>query len=391
MQEHPCPYHLVERDDLFGPLPGHGCKTRRIASGFVISDGGFALTNHHVVENAILIEASFGGPNRVPIEIVGSDPETDVALLRITGAAPSPPPLPIGHSDRIRIGDIVFALGTPVGLSGSMTRGIVSYTNRFLSENPLVPFVQTDVGLHPGNSGGPLLDGEGRVIGMNTALLHSEGLGFAVPIDLALRIAERLKTAGHVDRGSLGIFHQPLEPGLAKALGVSAEYGLLITDVLDEGPAKAAGLEPGEVIISLNEARIDPEISYEAEIAALLPGSVAVLGVERPSGKRQVSVTVTQRAPPPPRPWVSATSPLSMTLGDVTDGSPGAEILEVEPGGAAERAGLAQRDRVIEAAGRPVSNLAEFREAAAPWLDGSHDLLLRVRRGPRHLFAILVQ
>ncbi|MBI1849247.1 MAG: trypsin-like peptidase domain-containing protein [Planctomycetes bacterium] len=389
-QNHPCPFHAIESDDLFGPLPGHGCKSRRIGSGFLIGEDGSALTNHHVIENAVLVEAAFGDGKRISVEIVGSDPETDVALLRLSPQTLLSPALTVGHPERSRVGDTVFAIGSPIDLPGTTNRGIISHLNRVLADNPFVAYIQSDVGLHPGNSGGPLLDRDGHVIGMNTALIHSEGLGFSVPIDLALRVADTLRSFGHVPRGSLGIFHQALTPDLAIALGVPSKTGLLITDVLDGGPAADAGLKSGDVVVALNRRRLTPELSYEAAIANLEPGSTALLDVEGEGAMRRMSVRVVERSLPPPPFAASASSPLGMTLSDPPEGSFGALVLDVEPGGPAERAGLEREDVVVEAARQAVRNLSEFRAAVTSSLSGSEPILLRIRRGSRHLFAVVV-
>ncbi len=387
-QRHPCPFHPTTRDDLFGPLPGHGCKIRVLGSGFLIDDDGFSLTNHHVVEDGVLIEADFGDGKRRPVELRGSDPDTDIALVRVLDA-PRVPCAPLGSTRNLRVGDPVSAIGSPLGLGGTLAQGIVTYLGRTFPGEVDVPFIQTNAGLHPGNSGGALLDSEGRVVGVTSAIVHSEGLGFAIPIDLALDIVRSLRAAGHVVRGSIGVETQPLEADLAQALGLPISIGALITDVRDGGPAAAAGLRPRDVLIALGGDDVPSDGTDRAIIARLRPGLDVVARVANAKGARDVAIAVVPRERMKAASHSNLTSPLGMSVGETVDARPGAVILDVEPGGAAERAKLEPGDVIVETDGRIVATLEDFKSASEPFLRGHHALLLQVRRRTRHLFAVI--
>ncbi|MCB0272315.1 MAG: DegQ family serine endoprotease [Bdellovibrionales bacterium] len=236
-----------------GPNPQQERKTSSLGSGFVLNAEGYVVTNNHVIANADEIRVTFVDETEFPAEVVGRDPKTDVALLKIKGNKKVTPVL-LGSSQDLQVGDIVVAIGNPFGLSHSVTQGIVSAKERTIGLGPYDDFIQTDASINPGNSGGPLLDIYGEVIGINTAI-HStgQGIGFAIPIDMAKDVLVRLKEQGQVIRGYLGVRVQEVQAEHVKALGLSGKQGALVMEVLQDTPAAKAKIEPGDVITKYDD------------------------------------------------------------------------------------------------------------------------------------------
>jgi serine protease Do len=381
-----------------GPMQGQG-------SGFIISADGFVVTNAHVVEGAEEVEVMLEDGRRLPAEIVGADPATDIALLRIE-AGGDLPTVAWGSSDDLEIGDWVVAIGNPFGLGGTVTAGIVSARSRNLNAGPYDDFIQTDAAINRGNSGGPLFDASGRVVGVNTAIFSptggSVGIGFAVPSSVAERIVADLRDDGQVERGWLGVQIQPLDDEIAAALGFEETAGALIAAVEPGSPADAAGLRPGLVITALNGVEVEAPRDLVFAVADLDVGSEATLTVRSGLGETE-EVIVTIGAQPALRSAVAepeamgqegarlgvSVEPLSPDLRaqlGISDAVEGLAISAVRPGSPAAEAGLGRGDVIVEAGGAPVADAAALGAAASAAEDEGRPLLLRVLRNGSYTF-----
>lgn len=242
-------------DDFFAPFfdqPQREYKQQSLGSGFIIDKNGYIVTNNHVIEGADQIKVRLYDEKEYEAEVVGRDPKTDLALIKIEDA-PKLHPLPLGDSDQLKVGNWVVAIGSPFGLEQTVTAGIVSAKKRVIGAGPYDDFIQTDASINPGNSGGPLLDLKGNVVGINTAIVASgQGIGFAIPIDMARSIVGQLKEKGEVTRGWLGVGIQDLTPELAEYYGIKNHRGVLVTQVFEGDPADKAGLKKNDIITSIN-------------------------------------------------------------------------------------------------------------------------------------------
>ena len=274
---------------LFGRSipPGHPALQGQ-GSGFVISADGAILTNHHVVKDAAKVSVSFAGGETFPAKVVGWDERTDVALLDIEGDAH--PFLEFADSDSIEVGDWVLAIGNPYGLGHTVTAGIVSGKGRSLGAGPYDDFLQTDAAINPGNSGGPLFDLEGRVVGVNTAILNSaNGIGFAIPSNMVTDMLGQLQTEGRVARGWMGV-----------SLGDAEDtHGAYVAEVFANTPAGKAGLKVGDLVTQLNGVEVLDSRSLVLAVGQLPPGEVVRLGVLRDGKPQELSVTLAERPPEP--------------------------------------------------------------------------------------------
>jgi serine protease DegQ len=271
-----------------------------LGSGVVISADGYVLTNNHVVEGAGSIAVAVGDGKPAPAELIGTDPETDLAVLKVKAKDLSP--IVLGDSDTAQIGDVVLAIGNPFGVGQTITQGIVSATGRNrMGINTFENFIQTDAAINPGNSGGALVDSAGRLIGINTAILSpsggSLGIGFAIPVRTATDVMAQLIKEGRVARGWLGVEAQDLTPGLAQALGVRASSGAVLLRMLRGGPADRAGLQPGDIVTSLEGKPVADTRDLIERTAAIKPGSQGEFSVLRDGKEVKLKVQVGRRPP----------------------------------------------------------------------------------------------
>ena len=290
---------------FFGPFfensPNQAPRERRtnsLGSGFIISSDGYIVTNNHVIENADAIKVNIGSRNNrddlIDAELIGTDPETDLALLKIK--AENLPFLNFGDSDALDVGEWVVAIGSPLGLHHTVTAGIVSAKGRNIQSGSYDDFLQTDASINRGNSGGPLLNMKGEVVGINTAIAQrAQGIGFAIPSSMASQIIEQLKDNRRVSRGWLGVAIQNVDSATAKALGMPNSTGALISSVLDGHPAAVAGIKEGDVIIAVNNQPIEDTEQLLRRIAMLTPGSKAIVSVWRNGKKEDFTLTVAER------------------------------------------------------------------------------------------------
>ncbi|MBI3825888.1 MAG: trypsin-like peptidase domain-containing protein [Candidatus Rokubacteria bacterium] len=279
----------------FFELP-EGRARQSLGSGFIVSPDGYVVTNNHVVGEADEIVVRLADQSEYRARVVGTDPKTDIALLKID--ARGLPPLPFGDSDQIDVGAPVMAIGNPFGLEQTVTTGIVSAKERYIGSGPYDDFIQTDASVNPGNSGGPLVDAHGGLIGINTAIFSetggSVGIGFAIPVNLAKQVLPQLKERGSVTRGYLGVAVGPVTPDAVRELRLPGRRGALVADVVPRSPAAAAGLRPGDVIVALEDRELQTPIDLTRRIAGTPPGTSVSLGVARADGRRTVKVTLSE-------------------------------------------------------------------------------------------------
>jgi serine protease Do len=402
--------------DLFGGLFGNrfsqpwgsreGPAPRRftvpsLGTGFVISDKGLIVTNNHVVDGVDKIEVVFSDGTRSPAEVVGTDPKTDIALIRAK-ADRTYVPLPLGNSDDLLPGDWVIAVGNPFGLDHTVTAGIVSALGRDIGQGPYDDFIQTDAAINPGNSGGPLLNIAGEVIGINTAINpQANTIGFAVPINMAKEILPQLEEKGSVERGWLGVAVQPVTPELADMLHLDTQEGALVSQVMSGGPAAEAGLERGDVIVRFGSHEIHRMRELPRVVAETPPGTK--VDVELVRGGKHETKTVevarleegTQHAAASPEGSDQGSTSFGFDIADVPPQlqqslglgrSEGAVITRVYPGGPAESAGLQAGDVIVEVDHSAVTGGLD---AENKLIGAGEKTLLVVRRGDASFFAAL--
>ena len=305
-RQEPHPLLALIDDPRLKPLFGDQISRPRykrensLGSGVIVDDNGYVLTNNHLIKGASEIQVVLGDGRNLPARIVGSDPETDIAVLQAAGG--KLPVASLGVSNELQVGDVVMAIGNPFGVGQTVTMGIVSATGRnVLGITDFENFIQTDAAINPGNSGGALINAIGQVVGINTAIFTnsggSHGIGFAIPIQLAEEVMTQIVEHGRVIRGWLGISGQNLTPALAESLGIEFRDGILVSGVLEDGPGDRAGLKPGDLIIEIDRGPITSEQQLLRTIAGKAPGSPLSLTIER-DGAEQTQVAVVGERPP---------------------------------------------------------------------------------------------
>ncbi|MGD9952395.1 MAG: Do family serine endopeptidase [Burkholderiales bacterium] len=284
--------------DTFG---GETQRTSSLGSGVIVSTAGYVLTNHHVVEAADEIEVALSDGKKLAAQVVGADPETDLAVLRVRGNGL--PAIAFGDSERLRVGDPVLAIGNPFGFGQTVTAGIVSALGRRgLDITTFENFIQTDAAINPGNSGGALVDARGDLVGINTAIYsrtgNSLGIGFAIPVSTVKSVLEQIVKTGTVTRGWIGVEVQEITPALAQTFGLPEARGTLIAGVLRGGPADRAGVRPGDVLTAVNGVPVGDPPAMLNVVAGLAPGSSAKMTLLRESKPVEVTITVGRRPKP---------------------------------------------------------------------------------------------
>lgn len=283
----------------WAPMPDQGKHGQTsLGSGVLVSDSGLLLTNRHVIAGADRIDAELSDGRLLRVELLGVDVETDLAVLR--AADPDLPAIAIGNPEALQVGDVVMAIGNPFGIGQTVSLGIVSATGRGdLGITGIEHFIQTDAAINPGNSGGPLIDAHGRLIGINTAILSesglSEGIGFAIPASIALRVAREIEAKGKIERGWLGIAGRDLTPRLVDRYGLRASHGVLITSVSEHSPAASAGLRAGDVLTSISGRVLHGTHDLREAIGRAGPAAQIQLQIWRGSEQRSTSVTTAAR------------------------------------------------------------------------------------------------
>ena len=273
---------------------GRQREAQSLGSGFIISPDGYIMTNNHVVADADEIIVRLSDRSELEAKLIGADPRSDVALLKVEGK--DLPVVRLGKSDELKVGEWVLAIGSPFGFDHSVTAGIVSAKGRNLPSDSYVPFIQTDVAINPGNSGGPLFNLQGEVVGINSQIFTRSGgfmgLSFAIPMEVAMQVADQLKADGKVTRGWLGVVIQEVNKDLAESFGLDKPAGALVAQVLEDGPADKGGLQVGDVILSLNGKPIVMSADLPHLVGGLKPGEKAELDVVRDGSRKKLNVTV---------------------------------------------------------------------------------------------------
>jgi serine protease Do len=395
----------------FNQMPpfGHGPQAHAVearGSGFIVNPDGVIITNNHVVKDARRVEVTLSSGEKLSAKVVGTDARTDIAVLKVESKQPLPY-LQMGNSADVQPGQWVIAIGNPFGLSESVTAGIVSAVGRSIGAGPYDRFIQIDAAINQGNSGGPLITQDGKVVGMNTALLSpsggSIGIGFAIPSDMIQRVASDLEHSGHVTRGYLGVEAQPVTDAMSKALGLDTAGGALVAAVQPNTPAAKAGVQPGDVIRSVNGEAIKDPGALALNIAGVKPGDPAHLTIVRDGHEQTLDVKVAEL---PSEEVAQQTGPsqhereqrLGLALGPVSpdlatqlelpSGTQGAVVMQVQPGSPAEQAGIQAGDVIVGVGTHAVQNPSQATRAIGDALHrDSNALALRIIRNGQPAFV----
>jgi serine protease Do len=367
-------------------------QRRGLGSGTIYSPDGYVLTNNHVVSGADAIEVVLSDGSRYPAELVGTDPRTDVAVIKID--AQGLHRIPMGDSDALSVGEWVLAIGSPFALSQTVTEGIVSYLERTdIGLADYESYIQTSAAINPGNSGGPLVNLNGEVVGINSAIASrsggSEGVGFAIPINVAIRVADDLIEFGAVRRGWIGVMIQEVSPQLADQFD-APEGAVLISDVLEDTPAERAGLERGDVVVSLNGKEVRSASGFRNDVADLQPGSEVRLSILRDGDRISLEVTLDQQ--PEDLTAFSGTDPgwtlssLDVAELDALGIIEGVLVSSIESGGPAADAGVKSGDVILEVNRVTVSSPEEVRQIVR---SSAGEVLLLVLRGDNTIYLVM--
>lgn len=377
---------------------GPNDQKKSLGSGFIISDDGYILTNEHVVDNAVEIKVQIAGGRVFSATVQGIDQKLDLALLKIE-TDEKLPTVSLGNSDELEIGEWVMAIGNPFGLQQTVTVGIVSAKGRVLGAGPYDNFIQTDASINPGNSGGPLFNTRGEVVGINAAIVSgAQGIGFAIPINAAKNILPQLKETGHVTRGWLGVTIQKVSKDLADSFGLKTTSGALISSIAESSPAQQSGLKRGDIIVTLDEHKIETINDLPRLVADIAIGDAANIGIYRGGKNLNVMVIIGELdadekiATAPVR-----ENPLGITTMDLSDeikrrlnihAEQGVVITSVLPGDVAEQAKLLPGDVIVEYNNQQISNQRDLNKAIA---SDNHERVQRllIQRGNGLFFTTL--
>ena len=371
-------------------------------SAFFISKDGYLLTNRHVIDDASRITITLNDRRELDATLVGSDERTDIALLKVNGA--SFPELKIGDSNQLKVGEPVLAIGSPFGFDYSASAGIVSAKSRNMSGETSVPFIQTDAALNPGNSGGPLFNQRGEVVGVNSRIFSGTGgymgLSFSIPIDVAMDVVQQLKTNGKVTRSYLGVMLQDIDRNLADAYKLPKPEGSLINQVSPKSPAEKAGLKPGDVILKLDGNSISRTSDLIYRLNRIAPNQTIQLEVLRDDKIRTISATLSV-APddtPAAEDKNNPTNGLGMNIRDLTEAEQsrlnvngGALVREVKRGGLASLSNLVAGDVIVQVNSTPVANSQAFARAIAALPKNSVARIVIIRQGQRAIVGLRLQ
>ncbi|OGL43310.1 MAG: hypothetical protein A2042_01240 [Candidatus Schekmanbacteria bacterium GWA2_38_11] len=393
-------------DRFFGNMPRE-YRQQSLGSGFIISKDGYIVTNNHVVDKADDIKVKLSNGKEYEAKVIGKDPKTDLALIKIN--ASGLPMVVLGDSDKLRVGDWVVAIGNPFGLEETVTVGVVSAKGRVIGAGPYDDFIQTDASINPGNSGGPLFDINGNVVGINTLIIaQGQGIGFTIPINLAKEVLPQLKEKGKVRRAWLGVAVQDLTEDLAKSFNLKSAKGALVANVEKDGPAEKAGIKRGDVIVKFNGKEIEnshelsrkaasSEVGKKIDVVVIREGKEKTMEVtmgEYPSGgasfgegeteegeeggkgeEADIGISVQQLTPD-----------IAERLG--AKGVKGVVISDVDPGNLAEEAGLRRGDIIKEVDRKPVDNMREFKKEMKE-TKLKKGILFLIQRGETTFFVTL--
>jgi len=386
----------------FGEQQSPRRTVRSMGSGFIINAAGYIVTNNHVVEGATDIRVKMADGRDMAAKVVGRDPKTDLALIKVE--ASGLPVIPLGDSTKLQVGEPVMAIGNPFGLEQTVTTGIVSATGRVIGQGPYDDFIQTDASINPGNSGGPLINGQGQAVGINAAIFSqsggSVGIGFAIPIDQAKSVVTQLVASGKVTRGWLGVTIQPLTAELAKGFNVTEGTGALVAGVQDGSPAARAGVKAGDIITHYDGQKVATSADLPKLVAATAVGRQVPVTVVREGKKVALNVTVAQMDEPG-QPVVAqaeeAKGPLGLTVETVTPSIAkelklseprGVIVRGVRSGSPAENAGIRAGDVITEVDRQAVADAAQMKRALEKHPKGA-PVVVMVRRDGTSLYVAL--
>ncbi len=384
-----------QRPDQQPPQGGMG-------SGFIIEPDGYILTNNHVVAGAEELLVNLENDKEYTATLVGSDPKTDIALIKINRDNGDSEPFPhvkMGDSDRLEVGEWVVAIGSPFGLTHTVTVGVVSAKSRNINAGPYDEFIQTDASINPGNSGGPLINIKGEVIGVNTAIISGPsgggnvGIGFAIPINLVKTIYKDLREKGTVTRGWLGVMIQKITPELAKAFELKDSDGALVGDVIPDGPAATAGIKRGDVIVKFNGQEVKDMEQLPKIVAQTQPETEVDVEVIRAGKMKKLQVRIAVLKDPQQQVLAKA-DPLGMQVQDITpelaqslklDTTEGVLVSDVTAGQSAAESGIRRGDVITEIDRSPVRNIEDYKRLTSN-ISGTRSALFLIRRGGSTIF-----
>ena len=383
---------------FFGDIPDREFKQQSLGSGFIVDKNGYIITNNHVVEKADEIKVKLSEGKEYKAKVIGRDPKTDLALIKISSPFRDLPTLPLGDSDKVKVGEWVLAVGNPFGLEHTVTKGIISATGRVIGSGPYDNFLQTDAPINPGNSGGPLISLKGEVIGINTAIVASgQGIGFATPSNMAKQVLAQLKEKGKVVRGWIGVSIQSITQEIAESFKLKEPKGALVADVVPAGPAEAGGVQRGDIIIAFDGKQVKDASDLPRIVGETPIKKTVVIQVIREGKEVDLNVTVAEmeeeklaslkRKAPEQNFGVTVDEITSqwvkeLNLRDRT----GVVIIEVAPGSPAEEANLRVGDVIKEVGRNPIRNLKEYQDVMAK-MQRSKSLLLFVSRGGQTFYT----
>jgi serine protease Do len=375
-------------------------REKALGSGVIISPEGYILTNNHVVDHATDVTVTLHDKREMKARVVGTDPRTDIAVLKINGS--NFPYAILGDSSKVEVGDVMLAMGNPFGIGQTVTMGIVSATGRSgMGIEEVEDFIQTDAPINPGNSGGALTDDEGHLVGINTAILSgnsggNQGIGFAVPINMARHVMDQIIEHGKVERAYLGILPQDVTPAMAKAFGVSEAQGALVGDITPDGPASHSDLKKGDIILAINGQPISDANQLRLQVGMMAPNANVKLKVLRDGKTHEVAVQLKSFPDKAERASLNKSEAPDSALEGVTvenvtpemahelklsPATKGVVVDEVSPASRAAEAGLKPGDVIQEANHRPVKSVSDFRSAVNAKSKDDPVLLLVNREG----------
>jgi len=407
------PYHYFFQDDqelpelfrrFFGqPAPDGGTEPQQemrrtsLGSGVIISRDGYIITNNHVVENADEINIRLSNYEEYDAQVIGRDPKTDVALIKIEPGRDLPFAA-FGDSEKLRVGDWVLAIGNPFGFEQTVTAGIVSAKGRSLAAGERYEnFIQTDASINPGNSGGPLFDLDGKMVGINTAIFSRTGgnigIGFAIPINMASNVVNQLREHGKVVRGWLGVMIQQVTPDLAKSFGLDRPIGALVAEVSPGSPAAEAGIKQGDVVVEVDGKTVEQMSMLPTMVAETKPGTKVTLGVIRDGKRLEIPITIGElkeegeqvqgsREGEPGHELGLTVQGLTPELAESLQLGPdqrGVVVTDVRPGSIADQVGLSRGDLILEINRQPVTSMGAYNEAMQQLKKGQSILMLVMR------------
>ncbi len=405
--------HFGPGPDAFGPQQGEAeARVEGLGSGFIVDKSGYIVTNNHVITGADEIKVTLSDGRELPAKLIGTDPQTDLAVIKVE-TKDALPAVTFANSDRARVGDWVVAIGSPFGLGGSVTAGIISARGRDIHAGPYDDYLQIDAPINSGNSGGPVIDANGEVVGVNTAIYSPNGgnigIGFAIPAGEAARVVSQLRDHGGVTRGWLGVQIQPISTEMAEALHVKDNAGALVAEVLAKSPAQRAGLKVGDVITRFGDTTLKDARDLSKAVAKAEPGSKVKISIVRNGIAQQLSTIIDRNAQNDiaasdeqqgvPAGGNNLDTALGVALGQLSDEAraqlnlddsvQGALVVGVKNGSVADQSGLRPGDVIVQVNNAEVADASSAKQALGSARDDKRPLVVLVRRGDQQFFTAM--